>query len=49
MHLKDCAAVVTGGASGLGGATAAALAAEGISVFGLDLPASVESAKPSTA
>lgn len=46
MHLKDCAAVVTGGASGLGGATAAALAAEGISVFGLDLPASVESAKP---
>ncbi|KQY58291.1 3-hydroxy-2-methylbutyryl-CoA dehydrogenase [Aeromicrobium sp. Root495] len=44
MQLKDTAAVVTGGASGLGAATAAALAAQGATVFALDLPSSIESA-----
>ncbi|MDX6307523.1 MAG: hypothetical protein QOI06_569 [Nocardioidaceae bacterium] len=38
--------MVTGGASGLGAATAAALAAKGAEVFGLDLPSAVESAEP---
>lgn len=38
--------MVTGGASGLGAATAAALAAKGADVFGLDLPSAVESAEP---
>ncbi|HEY7043814.1 MAG TPA: SDR family NAD(P)-dependent oxidoreductase [Nocardioidaceae bacterium] len=37
MLIHDIAAVVTGGASGLGGATAAALAAKGARVVGLDL------------
>lgn len=37
MKVADTAALVTGGASGLGAATAAALAAEGASVFALDL------------
>ena len=36
--------MVTGGASGLGAATAAALAERGAVVFGLDLPASIERA-----
>lgn len=36
--------MVTGGASGLGAATAAALAERGAVVFGLDLPASIEQA-----
>jgi NAD(P)-dependent dehydrogenase (short-subunit alcohol dehydrogenase family) len=44
MRIRDCAAVVTGGASGLGAATAAVLAAKGATVFGVDLPAAVEAA-----
>ena len=45
MEIKDVAAIVTGGASGLGGATARALAARGARVFALDLPAAVENAQ----
>lgn len=44
MRIKDTAAVVTGGASGLGGATAKALAAEGARVFALDLAGGIEKA-----
>jgi NAD(P)-dependent dehydrogenase (short-subunit alcohol dehydrogenase family) len=44
MQLDSTAAIVTGGASGLGAATAAALAAKGAEVFALDLPAAVEAA-----
>lgn len=44
MQLVDTAAIVTGAASGLGAATASALAAQGATVFGLDLPGSLESA-----
>lgn len=44
MHLNDTAALVTGGASGLGAATSSRLAARGVSVFALDLPSSIESA-----
>ena len=44
MKLTDTAAIVTGAASGLGAATAAALAAAGARVFGLDLTSSVEKA-----
>ncbi|MCL3818145.1 SDR family NAD(P)-dependent oxidoreductase [Aeromicrobium wangtongii] len=44
MQLKDTAAIVTGGASGLGAATAAHLAQQGASVFALDLPGSIEQA-----
>lgn len=44
MHLENTAAVVTGGASGLGAATAAALAARGASVYAFDLAASIEKA-----
>lgn len=44
MEISGTAAVVTGGASGLGAATAAALAERGAVVFGLDLPASIEKA-----
>ncbi|TCP54097.1 NAD(P)-dependent dehydrogenase (short-subunit alcohol dehydrogenase family) [Tamaricihabitans halophyticus] len=44
MRLTDTAAIVTGGASGLGGATAAALAERGATVFALDLAASIEQA-----
>jgi len=44
MQTFDISAVVTGGASGLGGATAQALAKRGVRVFGLDLPSAVESA-----
>ncbi|MGJ9423011.1 SDR family NAD(P)-dependent oxidoreductase [Aeromicrobium sp. CF3.5] len=44
MQINNTAAIVTGGASGLGAATAAALAAQGASVFALDLPAAIESA-----
>ena len=40
MRLKDAGALVTGGASGLGRATAASLAAAGANVTILDLPAS---------
>jgi NAD(P)-dependent dehydrogenase (short-subunit alcohol dehydrogenase family) len=45
MHVSDTAAIVTGGASGLGAATAAALAAQGSSVFVLDLPQAIESSQ----
>jgi NAD(P)-dependent dehydrogenase (short-subunit alcohol dehydrogenase family) len=44
MQVSGIAAVVTGGASGLGGATAQALAAGGASVFALDLPGAIEKA-----
>jgi len=44
MQISDTSAIVTGGASGLGGATAAALAAGGARVFALDLPAAVDKA-----
>ncbi|NPC97315.1 SDR family NAD(P)-dependent oxidoreductase [Nocardioides sp. zg-DK7169] len=44
MQIRDTAAIVTGAASGLGAATAAALAAEGARVFGFDLPAAIEGA-----
>ncbi|MCD9197225.1 SDR family NAD(P)-dependent oxidoreductase [Aeromicrobium wangtongii] len=44
MQLNDTAAIVTGGASGLGAATAAHLAQQGASVFALDLPGSIEQA-----
>jgi NAD(P)-dependent dehydrogenase (short-subunit alcohol dehydrogenase family) len=44
MLISDTSAIVTGGASGLGGATAAALAAGGARVFAVDLPAAVEKA-----
>ncbi|MGE9807455.1 SDR family NAD(P)-dependent oxidoreductase [Janibacter sp. G1551] len=44
MQLANTAAIVTGGASGLGAATAAALVAKGASVFALDLPAAIEQA-----
>lgn len=44
MKLNDTAAIVTGGASGLGAATSAALAAKGVAVFALDLPGSIEKA-----
>lgn len=41
MQLDGTAALVTGAASGLGAATAAALADRGATVYGLDLPRSV--------
>jgi NAD(P)-dependent dehydrogenase (short-subunit alcohol dehydrogenase family) len=44
MQVARTAALVTGGASGLGAATAAALAARGASVFALDLPSAVAAA-----
>jgi NAD(P)-dependent dehydrogenase (short-subunit alcohol dehydrogenase family) len=44
MKLENTAAIVTGGASGLGAATASALAAQGAKVFAFDLPASIEQA-----
>lgn len=37
MQVQNTAALVTGAASGLGGATATALAGQGVRVFGLDL------------
>ncbi len=45
MQLGDTSAIVTGGASGLGAATAAALAAHGARVFALDLQASIDRAE----
>lgn len=42
MQVENTAAIVTGGASGLGAATAAALAARGATVFAFDLAASIE-------
>ncbi|HEX6359815.1 SDR family NAD(P)-dependent oxidoreductase [Actinophytocola sp.] len=44
MQITDTSAIVTGGASGLGGATAMALAAGGARVFALDLPSAIEKA-----
>jgi NAD(P)-dependent dehydrogenase (short-subunit alcohol dehydrogenase family) len=44
MLISDTSAIVTGGASGLGGATAKALADGGARVFAVDLPAAVEKA-----
>ncbi len=44
MQLDHTAAIVTGGASGLGNATAQALAGKGVSVFALDLAAAIENA-----
>jgi NAD(P)-dependent dehydrogenase (short-subunit alcohol dehydrogenase family) len=44
MQITDTAALVTGGASGLGAATASALAEAGASVFALDLANSIEKA-----
>ncbi|WP_424183672.1 SDR family NAD(P)-dependent oxidoreductase [Actinokineospora sp. G85] len=44
MQVNGVAAIVTGGASGLGGATAAALAEKGASVYAFDLPSAIENA-----
>jgi NAD(P)-dependent dehydrogenase (short-subunit alcohol dehydrogenase family) len=44
MELASTSAIVTGGASGLGGATAKALAAKGATVFALDLEPSIAKA-----
>jgi NAD(P)-dependent dehydrogenase (short-subunit alcohol dehydrogenase family) len=44
VEIKDVAAIVTGGASGLGHATARTLADRGARVFVLDLPAAVDKA-----
>lgn len=44
MQVPDTAAIVTGGASGLGSATAAALAERGATVFVFDLAHAIESA-----
>lgn len=44
MDLQGTTAIVTGGASGLGAATAAELAGRGVAVFALDLPVSIEQA-----
>ena len=46
MNLDGATALVTGAASGLGAATAAALVGRGVSVVGLDLAASIERAAP---
>lgn len=46
MDISNTSALVTGAASGLGAATAALLAACGMRVTGLDLPASIEKAPP---
>lgn len=48
MQVTDVAAIVTGGASGLGAATAAALAMQGTAVYAFDLPAAIEAAPPTT-
>ena len=47
MQIQDTAAIVTGGASGLGAATAKTLAAKGARVFAVDLEASIAKAEPS--
>ena len=44
MELNGTAAIVTGAASGLGAATAAALAARGVEVLGLDLDRAIDTA-----
>jgi NAD(P)-dependent dehydrogenase (short-subunit alcohol dehydrogenase family) len=45
MDLQDTSAIVTGGASGLGAATARALAARNVHVFALDLGSSLKNAE----
>lgn len=45
MEIKDVAAIVTGGASGLGNAAARVLASHGARVFALDLPSGIENAE----
>lgn len=45
MQLDDTSAIVTGGASGLGAATATALAAQGVRVFALDLQPGIDKAE----
>ncbi|MFE7839563.1 SDR family NAD(P)-dependent oxidoreductase [Streptomyces sp. NPDC057474] len=44
MEIQDTSAIVTGGASGLGAATAVRLASDGARVFALDLPAAIADA-----
>ncbi|MER7282694.1 SDR family oxidoreductase [Dactylosporangium sp. NPDC000244] len=44
MRLENTAAIVTGAASGLGAATAHALASRKVQVFGFDLPSAIERA-----
>jgi len=44
MQLANTAAIVTGGASGLGGATVKALADKGVSVYALDLKTGIDNA-----
>ncbi|NLC98074.1 MAG: SDR family oxidoreductase [Actinomycetales bacterium] len=44
MRLENTSAIVTGAASGLGAATAKALAEQGARVFALDLPGAIENA-----
>ena len=46
MQIAGTVALVTGAASGLGAATAAALAAQGARVIGVDLPPAIEAAQP---
>jgi NAD(P)-dependent dehydrogenase (short-subunit alcohol dehydrogenase family) len=46
MQITDTAAIVTGGASGLGASTAAALAERGARVFAFDLEPAIEQAPP---
>lgn len=45
MDIQGQAAIVTGGASGLGAATAQALVAQGVKVYAFDLAASIEKAE----
>lgn len=45
MNFENTAAIVTGAASGLGAATAGALAARGTTVYGFDLPSAADSAE----
>ncbi|MDX6233765.1 MAG: hypothetical protein QOH68_2837 [Nocardioidaceae bacterium] len=47
MQLNETSAIVTGGASGLGAATAQALAAHGASVYAIDLKTSIDHAPDS--
>lgn len=46
MEINNTAAIVTGGGSGLGAATARALALNGCSVFAVDLEESIQNAEP---
>lgn len=46
MELTDTSAIVTGAASGLGAATAAALADRGVAVHGIDLEAGIAAVEP---